>query len=71
MFDVYLNNAGKRLIVPKGANLPAAAKSGNWEKKKTVTRVSADMATAIEKDGFYQYRMTLRFEESANSPKKR
>jgi hypothetical protein len=54
MFDVYLNEKRDLLVIPAGALMPMAGRSGKWRKKlRTVLAVSDEINRAVTRDGFY------------------
>ena len=53
MFDVYLNGRRDLLVVRKGLPIPTG-KSGRWRKsKKKVLKVSDEMKSAVQTQGYY------------------
>ena len=54
MFDVYLDNRRGLLVLIKGAAIPLAASSAAWRKsKKRVVRVSDEIKSAVQIQGYY------------------
>jgi hypothetical protein len=54
MFDVYLNEKRDLLVIPAGALMPMAGRSGKWRKKRrTVLSVSDEINRAVKRDGYY------------------
>jgi hypothetical protein len=54
MFEVYLNDRRNLLVVQKGTPLPLDAVSRKWRKtKKKVLRVSDEIRSAVQKQGYY------------------
>jgi hypothetical protein len=54
MFEVYLNDRRNLLVVQKGTPLPLDAVSGKWRKtKKKVLRVSDEIRSAVQRQGYY------------------
>ena len=53
--DVYLNAKRQLLIVRSGNPIPAVVALGNWRKikKKRVARVSKEIRSALEVQGYY------------------
>jgi hypothetical protein len=57
--DVYLNTRRELLIVKKGYSIPPVAAAGSWRKKRTrVVRVSEEIETAIQNQGYYMRKRT-------------
>jgi hypothetical protein len=53
MFDVYLNERRDLLVVSKGLPIPVFA-SGRWRKsKKKVLKVSDEIKSAVQSQGYY------------------
>ena len=53
MFDVYLNGKRDLLVVRKGLPVPTG-KSGRWRKsKKKVLKVSDEIKSAVQRQGYY------------------
>ena len=52
MFDVYLNERRDLLVVSKGLPIPTY-KSGRWRKKKKVLKVSDEIRSAVQRQGYY------------------
>ena len=54
MFEVYLNEKRDRLLViARGQPIPVIEKAGRWRKKKATVAISAEIKTAVQRDGFY------------------
>jgi hypothetical protein len=53
--DVYLNARRDLLVVKSGNTIPAVAALGNWRKskKKRVAKVSDEIMSALEMQGYY------------------
>jgi hypothetical protein len=65
MFDFY-QNARKpeyRLIVRRGAQLPAEAAGEEWVLRKIVEKMDDKATAEVEAKGYYHYRMDGVFEE--------
>jgi hypothetical protein len=57
--DIYLNNRRELLVVKKGCSIPSVAVAGSWRKRhKRVVKVSAEIRSAIQKDGYYMRKVT-------------
>lgn len=57
--DVYLNTRRDLLVVKKGCPIPPAATSGKWRKsKKRVVKVSDEIMSAIQTQGYYMRKMS-------------
>ena len=52
MFDVYLNARRDLLVVCKGLPLPTG-KSGRWRKSKKALKVSDEIKSAVQRQGYY------------------
>lgn len=53
MFEVYLNERRDLLVVSKGLPIPTHT-SGRWRKsKKKVFKVSEEIKSAIQRQGYY------------------
>ena len=58
MFDVYFNEKHYLLVVSKGSPIPAFGSSSKWRKsKKRVSRVSDEIRSAVESQGYYMRRL--------------
>jgi len=58
MFDVYLNERRDLLVVSKGLPIPPH-KSGRWRKsKKKVLRVSDEIKSAVQRQGYYMRKLS-------------
>ena len=57
--DVYLNARRQLLIVRSGDPIPAVAALGHWRKinKKRVARVSTEIRSALEVQGYYMRKL--------------
>lgn len=54
MFEVYLNERRNLLVIGKGTPLPLIAATGRWRKtKKKVARVSDEIRSAVQIQGYY------------------
>jgi transcriptional regulator with XRE-family HTH domain len=64
MFDVYENKSDKleRLIVARGAPIPAGQKGKEWVKLGTVPEVASDMKAEIQQRAFYRYKTNVPFD---------
>ncbi|MET4043422.1 hypothetical protein ABIC03_005134 [Bradyrhizobium sp. RT6a] len=65
MFDLYLNDRHKFLVVEKGASLPASA-FGKWWKKRRVTSVSEEIKSTVRKQGYYMRKLSDRADAKAS-----
>jgi hypothetical protein len=52
MFDVYLNERRDLLVISNGLPIPTH-KSGRWRKKKKVLKVSDEIKSAVQRQGYY------------------
>jgi hypothetical protein len=58
MFDVYLNIKQDRLLViARGQPIPIIDNAGRWRKKRGTVTISAEIRSAVQKDGFYCRRL--------------
>lgn len=58
MFDVYLSNRRDLLVLNKGFPIPLTDTSVKWRKtKKRVFSVSAEIRSAIQRQGYYVRRV--------------
>ncbi len=58
MFDVYLSDRRRLLVVRKGLPIPAASASGRWRKtKKKALSVSDEIRLAVQSQGYYMRRL--------------
>jgi hypothetical protein len=58
MFDVYVSDKRDLLIVPKGTIPPREASTRCWRKtKKRLVSVSAEIARAVERYGYYRRKL--------------
>jgi hypothetical protein len=57
--DVYLNARRDLLVVRTGNPIPAVAVLGNWRKskKKRVVKVSDEIRSALETQGYYMRKL--------------
>jgi hypothetical protein len=56
--DVYLNGRRDLLVVKKGCPIPPVAAQGSWRKsKKRVFRVSEEIRSAIQMQGYYMRKL--------------
>ena len=56
--DVYLNTRRDLLIVKKGYPMPLAAAQGKWRKsKKRVIKVSDEISSALQRQGYYMRKL--------------
>lgn len=57
--DVYLNARRELLVVRRGASIPPVAAPGNWRKskKKRVAKVSEEIRSALEAQGYYMRKL--------------
>ena len=53
MFEVYLNERRDLLVLKKGTALPLIGTSGKWRKKKGVLKVSDEIRSAVQRQGYY------------------
>jgi hypothetical protein len=53
LFEVYLNDRRDLLVVEKGTPLPHIGASGKWRKKKGVLKVSDEIRSAVQRQGYY------------------
>ena len=54
MFEVYLNDRRDLLVIERGTSVPLIAASGKWRKrKKKVVRVSDEIRSAVQRQGYY------------------
>jgi hypothetical protein len=52
--DVYLNTKRDLLVVKKGYPMPPAVAQGKWRKsKKRVIKVSDEISSALQRQGYY------------------
>jgi hypothetical protein len=52
-FEVYLNDRRDLLVVEKGTPPPLIGPSGKWRKKKGVLKVSDEIRSAVQRQGYY------------------
>jgi hypothetical protein len=56
--DVYLNTRRDLLVVKKGSPIPLAAALGSWRKsKKRVVKVSEEIGSALQMQGYYMRKL--------------
>jgi len=56
--DVYLNTRRDLLVVKKGGAMPPFASPGKWRKsKKRVFKVSDEIRSALERQGYYMRKL--------------
>jgi len=56
--DVYLNTKRDLLVVKKGYPMPPAAAHGKWRKsKKRVIKVSDEIESALQRQGYYMRKL--------------
>jgi hypothetical protein len=53
MFEVYLNERRDLLVLEKGTPLAVIGASGKWRKKKGVLKVSDEIRSAVQRQGYY------------------
>ena len=53
MFEVYLNERRDLLVLKKGTPVPLIGASGKWRKKKGVFKVSDEIRSAVQSQGYY------------------
>jgi len=53
LFEVYLNDRRDLLVVEKGTPLPHIGAPGKWRKKKGVLKVSDEIRSAVQRQGYY------------------
>ena len=60
--DVYLSNRRDLLVVRRGTPIPAVAALGNWRKskKKRIAKVSDEIRSALEAQGYYMRKLNRR-----------
>nr|WP_080664176.1 hypothetical protein [Bradyrhizobium elkanii] len=58
MFDVYLSERRDLLVLSKGLPIPTH-KSGRWRKsKKKVLKVSDEIKSAVQRQGYYMRKLS-------------
>jgi hypothetical protein len=68
MFEVYLNGKRDLLVVEKGTPIPPIAASGKWRKrKKKVLRVSDEIRSTVQRQGYYVRKLREAVGSSPNS----
>jgi hypothetical protein len=57
--DVYLNARRDLLVVQSGKSIPAVVALGDWRKikKKRVVRISPEIRSALEAQGYYMRKL--------------
>ena len=56
--DVYLNTKRDLLVVKKGYPMPPVAAQGKWRKsKKRVIKVSDEISSALQRQGYYMRKL--------------
>jgi len=57
--DVYLSARRDLLVVRRGTPIPAVAALGNWRKskKKRIAKVSEEIRSAIQTNGYYMRKL--------------
>jgi hypothetical protein len=56
--DVYLNTRRDLLVVKKGSPIPPVAAVGKWRKsKKRVVKVSEEIRSALQQQGYYMRKL--------------
>ena len=56
--DVYLNTKRDLLVVKTGYPMPPDAARGKWRKsKKRVTKVSDEISSALQRQGYYMRKL--------------
>ena len=69
MFNVYLNEKRDRLLViPRGRPIPVIENAGQWRKKKGTVAVSAEIKSAIQREGFYWRKLRKSMSLQSNEP---
>jgi hypothetical protein len=58
MFEVYLNDRRDLLVLKKGTPVPLVGASGKWRKKKGVLKVSDEIRSAVQRQGYYLRRLS-------------
>jgi hypothetical protein len=53
MFEVYLNERRDLLVLQRGTPLPLIGASGKWRRKKGVVKVSDEIRSAVQTQGYY------------------
>jgi hypothetical protein len=66
MFDVYEKTADpwSRIVVASGGTLPPHVSPDEWQLVGQSATVSADIASDVERNKFYQYRTNVEFSAS-------
>jgi hypothetical protein len=55
--DVYLSTRRDLLVVKKGCPIPPVAAPGSWRKKKRVVKVSEEIRSALQMQGYYMRKL--------------
>ena len=57
--DIYLSTRRDLLVVRSGTPIPAVAALGNWRKskKKRIAKVSEEIRSALEAQGYYMRKL--------------
>jgi hypothetical protein len=53
MYEVYVNDRRDLLVLEKGIPLPLVGASGKWRKKKGALKVSDEIRSAVQRQGYY------------------
>ena len=53
VFEVYLNDERVLLVVRKRSPVPLIGAPGKWRRKKRVLRVSDEIRSAVQRQGYY------------------
>ena len=53
MFEVYLSDRRDLLVLEKGTPVSLIGASGKWRKKKGVVKVSDEIRSAVQTQGYY------------------
>jgi hypothetical protein len=53
MFEVYLSDRRDLLVLEKGNPVSLIGASGKWRKKKGVVKVSDEIRSAVQTQGYY------------------
>jgi hypothetical protein len=58
MFDVYFNDKRDLLVLSKGSSMPVPGSPSKWRKsRKRVFKVSAEIKSAVQRQGYYIRRL--------------
>ena len=55
--DVYLSTRRDLLVVKKGCPIPPVAAPGSWRKRKRVVKVSEEISSALQMQGYYMRKL--------------